>query len=175
MEIFSCIVADCPWKFSDSLPGETRGASKQYRTMTVDEICNADIPPIFDNSILFLWRVSAMTEEAYKVVRAWGFEPKSEIVWQKLTTNMKPHFGLGRYVRASHETCIIATRGKPIVRSNSIRSTFSAVTGEHSEKPEEFYRIVEQLAFGPYCELFARKQRKGWTCIGDQMPNPVSL
>src|ERR1019366_6985220 len=32
------LVADPPWGFSDSLPGKTRGAAKQYETLTVDEI-----------------------------------------------------------------------------------------------------------------------------------------
>src|SRR5437667_9319644 len=44
--------------------------------------------------------------------------------------------------------------------SKSIRSTFAAKVGRHSEKPEEFHWIVEQLCGGPYVELFARRQRQ---------------
>ena len=113
--------------------------------------------------------MSSQVEEAYRVVRAWGFVPKSEIVWEKLTSSGKPWFGMGRYVRASHETCIVAVRGRvqPLVRN--IRSRFSAPGGRHSEKPEVFYDLVERLAPGPYVELFARRQRPGWTCLGDEI------
>ena len=76
---------------------------------------------------------------------------------------------MGRTVRGSHETCLIAVRGKPPVLSKSIRSIFDAPVGKHSEKPEAFYEIVEQLSPGPYLELYARRQREGWTCLGDEV------
>jgi N6-adenosine-specific RNA methylase IME4 len=136
--------------------------------LTLDEICAFELPPIADDAYLFLWRVSAMVEEAYRVVRAWGFEPKSEIVWQKRTANGKPWFGMGRHVRASHETAILAVRGRPKPLVRNIRSRFSAVAGRHSEKPEEFYALVERIAPGPYVELFARRQRSGWKCLGNE-------
>jgi N6-adenosine-specific RNA methylase IME4 len=167
---FSVLCADPPWKFGDKLPGAGRGAEKNYSCMTVDELCAFELPPLAPDCYLFMWRVSSMVEEAYRVVRAWGFAPKSEIVWQKLTATGKPWFGMGRTVRASHETAIIAVRGKPRPIARSVRSTFSAVAlkEKHSAKPEAFYDIVESLAAGPYVELFARRQRAGWTCRGDQ-------
>jgi N6-adenosine-specific RNA methylase IME4 len=176
--MYRVLLADPPWKFGDSLPGKTRGASKQYLCLSVAEICAFPIPALADDSILFLWRVSSMVEEAYQVVRAWGFVPKSEIVWEKLTKNGKPHFGMGRYVRASHETCIVATRGRFKVEDRGVRSRFSAklpvgADGKviHSAKPDEFYGLVERLSPGPYVELFARRTRAGWVGIGDQCPS----
>jgi N6-adenosine-specific RNA methylase IME4 len=171
MEKFACIVADPPWQFGDSLPGKSRGATKNYKTMPIEDIRRLVLPPHFDNCYLFLWRVSAMVEEAYSVVRAWGFEPKSEVVWAKYTNSHapKPHFGMGRHVRAAHETCIVAVKGKPIHRSDSIRSILHAPIGDHSEKPDSFYYLVTQVCFGPYVDLFARKERPGWTCIGDAL------
>jgi N6-adenosine-specific RNA methylase IME4 len=178
-EPFRVVTADPAWRFGDRLPGKKRGAGKNYMTMSVDEIKAMKLPPIADVAILFLWRVSAMVEEAYQVGRAWGFEPKSEIVWQKLSKTLKPWIGMGRYVRAAHETCIIMTRGptkdvQKMIRSRSIRSRFAAAVPVdargryvHSGKPEEFYDLVEQLVHGPYVELFARRARPGWHCIGD--------
>jgi N6-adenosine-specific RNA methylase IME4 len=169
------LVADPPWSFGDKLPGASRGAEKNYRVLTLDDICRFELPPLLDDSLLLLWRVSSQVEEAYRVVRAWGFEPKSEIVWRKLTKNGKPHFGMGRYVRAAHETCVVARRGRFKPKSMSVRSVFDgldvfeAKVGEHSEKPDEFYRLVEELAEGPYAELFARKVRPGWQQYGDEL------
>jgi N6-adenosine-specific RNA methylase IME4 len=170
-----CLVADPPWLFGDGLPGASRGASKNYGCLTVNQLCSAkafELPLIADDAVLFLWRVSAMVEEAYSVARAWGFTPKSEIVWLKRTKTGKRWFGMGRSVRAEHETCIIATRGRPTILSRSIRSTFAAAVPEHrhSAKPEEFFDLVEQLVPGPYYELFARRQRPGWTCSGNELP-----
>jgi N6-adenosine-specific RNA methylase IME4 len=76
---------------------------------------------------------------------------------------------MGRTVRAEHETCLIGVRGKPETLDKSVRSTFEAVVGRHSEKPEEFYTIVETLRAGPYAELFSRKTREGWTCLGNEV------
>lgn len=170
---FRVVCADPAWSFGDKLPGDSRGAEKNYEVMSVEDICKIELPPIDPTgALLFLWRVSSQVEEAYRVVRAWGFVPKTEIVWRKLTVTGKRWFGMGRIVRAEHETCIVAKRGRIDVDIRNIRSTFEAPVGEHSEKPEIFYTdIVQKLvAAGPYVELFARRNRVGWTCLGNQVP-----
>ena len=173
---YRVITADPPWSFGDKLPGPGRGAEKHYSVISTDDICAFPLPPVEDDSLLFLWRVSAMQEEALRVVRAWGFVPKSEIVWVKTSgkpTVLGPNlaFGMGRYVRASHETCLVCARGRAsaLVRDHSVRSVFFAPRQEHSRKPEEFYGLVERLAPGPYVELFARHRRPGWTQFGDEL------
>lgn len=190
--IFSTIIADPPWSFSDDLPGPKRGADSHYTTMDIAGIRNLRLPPIAPDALLFLWKVSAMQQEALDVVAAWGFTPKSELVWVKTTTPCGPEiggynrdqkgraalpagtpaFGMGRTARMCHETCIIATRGKTsgLVRSKSLRSVFFAPLGAHSAKPEEFYRLVEAMTEGPIAELFARRERGGrFTCYGDEL------
>jgi len=168
---FRVVAADCPWRFADKLQG-TKGAAAQYPTMTVDELCSFGVPihlpPIADDAYLFFWRVAAMQAEALAVINAWGFTVKSEIVWVKKTIRGNRHFGLGRHVRAEHEVCLIATRGKVAPKSRSIRSVFEAPAGRHSEKPAKFYELVQSIARGPYLELFARRQRPGWTCTGNE-------
>lgn len=188
-EAFRVICADPPWKFDDNLPGASRGAEKNYRCLSASEICQlADLSlgtvtimdqPIANDAVLFLWRVAAMQQEALDVVCAWGFgQPKTELVWLKKTVNGRRWFGMGRILRAEHETCLVATRGTPQALNHSTRSTFvteadfeglSAKVGRHSEKPDPFYAIVEALCDGPRLELFARKRRHGWICIGDEL------
>jgi N6-adenosine-specific RNA methylase IME4 len=169
-EQFRTIVADCPWKFDDKLPGKTRGAERNYRCLTLDELKHFPLPPIALDATLFFWRVASMQREALDVVDAWGFGPvKCELVWRKVTVGGARWFGMGRTVRAEHEICLIAKRGRPAVRSHSVRSTFDAICEGHSQKPDVFYRIVEQLCDGPFVELFARRQRPGWTCFGDEL------
>ena len=196
---FRVLAADPPWAFRDALPGETRGAARQYRTMDVAEIMRFPLPPIAADSWLLLWYVTAMIDEARRVCRAWGFTPTgAELVWVKTTKpgamvmdfmdpesgdvklddleawGVKPTklaFGMGHTVRNCNERVIIARRGKPEVASRSIRSVFFAPVGEHSEKPDRFYALVEALCgAGPRAELFARRHRPGWTCFGDELP-----
>ncbi len=163
------LVADPPWLFRDSLPGKGRGAEKHYDCLSLPDIAGFDLPPLLDDCYLFLWRVAAMSEEAFAVCRAWGFVPKAELVWLKRTKHNKRHFGMGHHLRAEHEACIVATRGKPKPRSRAIRTTFSAKTGPHSRKPDEFYRLVEAFSDGPYTELFARRHQPGWQCLGNEL------
>lgn len=196
--MIACLCADPPWKFGDKLPGK-RGAEHRYPVLSLDEIRRFPLPPIADDAILFLWRVGSMQQEALDVVKAWRFELKSEIVWNKLTKNGLPWFGMGRTVRGAHETCLIAWRGRPRILDKGIRSTFEApvptipagypdigkVIGTskagkpivrregdyiHSAKPEIFYTdIVPRLVAGPYAEIFSRRTRAGWQVIGNEV------
>lgn len=171
------LLADPPWRFSDALPGKKRGAAKHYPVLSVAEIARHPLPPIADDALLLLWKVPAMPEEALFVARAWGFVPKSEIVWVKETKTGKLHFGMGRYVRNCHEACIVAARGRArdLILDLSVRSVFSAPVGEHSEKPVEIYEIAERLSPGPYAEVFARRGRPGWRSYGlDLVGEPAS-
>jgi N6-adenosine-specific RNA methylase IME4 len=173
---FQIVAADCPWRFGDSLPGPKRGADKHYETLTVEQLKTFALPPIGADALLFLWRVAAMPQEALDVCAAWGFEPKSEIVWIKKTVTGARHMGMGRYVRNEHETCIIATRGRglDLIVDHGIRSTFEAPVARHSEKPDEFYELVRKLTTGRRCELFARRRRPGFWPFGDQVAERVA-
>jgi N6-adenosine-specific RNA methylase IME4 len=173
--------ADPPWRFSDKLPGAGRGADKHYGTLSIAEICAFPLPPLDDNAVLFLWRVSSMVEEAYQVARSWGFVPKSELVWVKAQVHAadedpKPQMGMGRIVRGAHETCIVATRGRVQPVDKAVRTVFFAPRTKHSAKPDEFFQIVERLfplqEAGAHVELFSRQQRWGWACYGNELDEP---
>lgn len=174
---FSVIAADCPWAPMDKLPGKSRGAAKNYDVMSTKDLCRIHLPPIAENSVLFFWRLASMQSDALDVIQAWGFTPKTELVWVKLTSTSsnrelgtaKLHFGMGRQVRASHEVCIIATRGRVAPLNHSTRSVFFAPVGIHSAKPDAFYDIAESLYAGPRVELFARRCRPNWTTLGSQL------
>jgi N6-adenosine-specific RNA methylase IME4 len=170
------LVIDPPWNFTDKLPGEKRSAESHYKVMTLCDIARMPLPPIADDAVLFLWRVSSMVPAAYGIVRTLGFKAKSEIVWNKTDSAGELSLGMGRIVRGSHETCIVATRGRGIEpKSKSEKTSFLAPRGKHSEKPDAFFHLVERLyplELWPegHVELFARRRRKGWICFGDELP-----
>jgi len=88
--------------------------------------------------------------------------------------------GLGQYFNGQHEVLVFAVRGKgmdPNTRKSKVSlwgrkytgTVMFAPTGDHSEKPEESYELIEARSHGPYLEMFARgKARKGWTVWGDE-------
>ncbi len=184
-------MADIPWCFRDALnnrQGVRRGAVANYRTMPeglAEDYLDRQGFAIADDAFLFLWRVGALQEQAFGVMRSWGFRfSGAEIVWVKTTDEPRVHspysspvertsvrlaFGMGHYVRNCHEVCLVGVRGRAKVQHRSQRSVFFAPAGPHSAKPDEFYRIVEKLCRGPRLELFGRKRRAGWTVVGDEI------
>lgn len=191
---FQTVVADCAWQPRDALPGPKRGASKHYSTMSTADLraLSYRFPPIAHDALLFSWRLASMPFDGLDVCRAWGFEPVSEIVWVKVPKSPRLYLAkfaeairarkvrilLGHYVRASHETCIIAARpgAAARIKAHNIPSVFFAQLGAHSEKPKAFYDIVERLSPGPYLELFARKPRgPAWTALGLDLGSKLCL
>lgn len=174
MERFKICVADPPWFFKDKLPGRARGAAKHYPVMRTPEICAFSVPPLDSDCWLFLWRPATHQQEALDVARAWGFtRPPSELVWCKVTNDeTRLRIGMGRAFRNAHETCLVFKRGRPTRLSKALPSTFDAPRREHSAKPDRFYEIVDAFAPGPVVELFARRQWRDWTCLGDEIGAP---
>ena len=171
MSPFGVVVADCPWKFGDKLPGAGRGAEKHYTCMDLAKLCAFPLPPIADDAWLIFWRVGSMQAEALAVIAAWGFKPPvSELIWVKTAKAGGLRWGMGRSVRNCHEVALVCKRGKPERASASVPSVIFAPRGEHSEKPQAFYAAVEKLtgAEASRVELFGRRQRDGWTVLGDE-------
>lgn len=166
------LVADPPWRYRDKLPGGGRGAAKHYPTLSTPEIMRFPLPPLASDCWLFLWRLHTHQHDALRVAEAWGFGlPVSELVWIKQTRDRsRPAMGMGHSLRMAHEICMIFKRGKPARASRSIPSVVHSPRLEHSRKPEEFYRLVEDFAGDvSRVELFARRHREGWACFGNEL------
>jgi len=54
-------------------------------------------------------------------------------------------------------------------------SWFKWPRGKHSQKPEAFIDLVEQVSPSPYVELFARRHRMGWDVWGNESANTAQL
>jgi N6-adenosine-specific RNA methylase IME4 len=166
---YRTIVADPPWRYGSA--ATKADAGKHYETMAVEEIRSIPVEgQAEDDAHLWLWAVNGLMEEAYSVVRAWGFSPITLITWCKTQP------GVGYYFRTNTEQCIFATRGKPMVpESKPMASYFIWPRGAHSSKPDAFYDVVEQVSPGPYLELFARRARFGWDYWGDESLQTVEM
>jgi len=162
---FELIYADPPWQynFTESL---TRSIEKEYSTMTLEEIKKLEIPSSKD-CILFLWcPAPKLYPEGMEVIKAWGFEYKTCMVW------VKDRIGMGYYARNRHEFLLIATKGSPGTPKPKNRpdSIINAKRGKHSKKPEITYKLIEQMyPKKKKIELFARNERKNWNSWGNEV------
>jgi N6-adenosine-specific RNA methylase IME4 len=84
-------------------------------------------------------------------------------------------FGMGRLFRQTHELCLIGINNKGIYKqlaNKSQRSVSFSENLKHSAKPEHLQDALETMfpnSAGKRIELFARRQRPGWTCLGNEI------
>ncbi len=172
---FATILADPPWRFQNrtgKMAPEHRRLSR-YGTMDLPEIMSLPIANVTAKTAhLYLWVPNALLPEGLAVMKAWGFDYKSNLVWHKIRKDGgSDGRGVGFYFRNVTELVLFGVRGKnarteaPGRRQVNLLATQKR---EHSRKPDEFYDIVESCSPGPYLELFARGTRKNWTAWGNQ-------
>ena len=115
---------------------------------------------------------NALLPEGLQVLKAWGFEYKSNIIWHKERKDGgSDGRGVGFYFRNVTEVLLFGVRGKDIRTLTPGRKQVNFMSTrkrEHSRKPDEQYPIIEGCSWGPRLEVFARGPRNGWTVWGNQ-------
>ncbi|MHB8530168.1 MAG: MT-A70 family methyltransferase [Caulobacteraceae bacterium] len=172
---FATILADPPWRFQNrtgKMAPEHRRLSR-YETMTLDDICALPVEGIAAATAhLYLWTPNALLPEALSVMEAWGFRYKSNLVWHKVRKDGgSDGRGVGFYFRNVTEMILFGVRGKDARTLAPGRRQVNMIETrkrEHSRKPDEQYQIIEACSPGPFLELFARGERRGWKGWGNQ-------
>lgn len=164
---FHAVMIDPPWDYDDQ--GSRIGATRHYPTMTLDEIAELPVDKISarNGCHLYLWTTNSFMKEAWGIAEQWGFEPKTVITWVKTAKSGKPQIGAGHYFRNATEHIIFAVRGQLATLHNDQPNVIYAPRGQHSEKPEAAYKLIEKMSPAPYCEVFARKKRRNWSTWGE--------
>jgi N6-adenosine-specific RNA methylase IME4 len=164
-EKFRIIYSDPAWSYNDKQDTpQLGGAAKHYDTMSVSEICKLPVNNISEkDSVLFLWVTSPLLEDAFTVIKAWGFKYKTSFVWDKVKHNM------GHYNSVRHEMLLIATKGSCTPDNKKLYDSVQSIerNDNHSEKPIEFLNIIDDLYnYGNKLEMFCRNIKKdkwyGW-------------
>jgi N6-adenosine-specific RNA methylase IME4 len=173
---FGTILADPPWLFNNST-GKVAPEHKRlyrYHTMTNAEIISMPVNELaLPKSHLYLWIPNALIELGLDVMRAWGFEYKTMLIWYKIRKDGGPdRRGVGFYFRNVTEIVLFGTRGKlrTLPPGRSQENIILSKKRGHSIKPDKLYPIIEDCSPGPYLELFARRSRPGWVSWGDEAP-----
>lgn len=175
---FGTILADPPWQFQNrtgKVAPEHKRLSR-YDTMTLEEIKDLPVAPIAaDTAHLYLWVPNALLPEGLEVMRAWGFQYKSNLVWHKIRKDGgSDGRGVGFYFRNVTELILFGVRGKNVRTLKPGRTQVNYLSSrkrEHSRKPDEQYGIIEACSPGPFIELFARGDRSKWVGWGNQADN----
>jgi N6-adenosine-specific RNA methylase IME4 len=174
---YKVIYADPPWTFATySRKGKGRSPEAYYDCMSLADIKALPVGEwAADHCALFLWTTDPMLENAFDVIRAWGFSYKTVgFYWVKLNKSATQPVlgasdfftGLGFWTRANPELCLLATRGNPRRLRADVAKLIVSPRREHSRKPDEIYDRIEALCEGPYLEMFARSERLGWRTWG---------
>ena len=162
--LFQTIVIDPPWDWGDEGDVNQFGRAKpDYHTMPIEEIEQLPVGKIADeNCHLYLWVTNRSLPKAFRLIEAWGFRYITCLTW------VKPYFGMGNYFRGDTEQVLFAVKGSQLLKRKDVGTHFEAPRGEgHSAKPDEFYKLVESCSYGPYIDIFGRKERDGWSVWGE--------
>ena len=172
---YKTIYADPPWQFQNRT-GKVAPEHKRltrYDTMKLEEIERLPIAEVADEKChLYLWVPNALLPEGLAVMRAWGFEYKTNIIWEKVRKDGMPDGrGVGFYFRNVTEMLLFGIKGdknRTLEAGRSQVNLIRAIKREHSRKPDEFIPLIESCSPPPFLELFARGNRKGWDMWGNQ-------
>ncbi len=172
---FGTILADPPWRFKNRTGRIAPEYQRlhRYPSMSNDEIKDIPVPDLADDqSHLYLWVPNALIETGLEVLKHWGFEYKTNLVWFKVRKDGGPDGrGVGFYFRNVTELVLFGVKGKvrTLPPGRTQVNLLATQRREHSRKPDELYDLIEQCSPGPYLELFARHPRPEWVQWGDQI------
>lgn len=176
MKKYNIIYADPPWEMVRSFGGanwkngERERRLLDYPTMSIEEISNLPIAEISDkNCNLYLWTTQRYLPEVFNLIKKWGFDYVYTLVW------CKPKGGfVGGAFFSNVEFLIYARKGRANVKKKINSQWFCLPKGRHSEKPDEFRRMIEEVS-GTGIELFAREKIRDWDVWGNEVESDIDL
>ncbi len=165
---YNVIYADPPWAVKAGPDWGSGEESKDllYPTMSIEEITNLPVNKLTANDAhLYLWTINKYIPETYDIARAWGFEPSCLLTWVK-----PPHgIGLGGTFVQTSEHLLFARRGTLEATKRIDTTWFEYPRGKHSQKPDEFRKMIEDVSPGKRIELFAREKIREWDVWGNEI------
>ena len=171
---YGTILADPPWQFMNRTgkmaPEHHRLA--RYTTLKLEDILAIPVAQVAaPESHLYLWVPNALLAEGMAVLKGWGFTFKTNLIWYKVRQDGGPDGrGVGFYFRNVTEMVLFGVKGhfRTLPPGRRQVNIMTSRKREHSRKPDELYKIIEQGSPGPYLELFARGRRPGWSQWGNE-------
>lgn len=179
--------------------GADRHYPLMSRSQIARTILRCDLFRPAENAHLWLWVTDNYLPDGLWLMDAIGFSYKRTFPWVKVKGTpkvldfdtglavepedgeLKLRYGIGQYARGAHEILLFGTRGRGQDESvfsgrRDIPSVILAPNPRdddnkriHSRKPDAAYELIEARSYGPYLEMFARRQYSPeWTCWGNE-------
>jgi N6-adenosine-specific RNA methylase IME4 len=164
--VFRTLVIDPPWPMGHSARIDTpeQGSRLDYPAQPLSWIQSLEVPEVAaDAAHVYLWVTQRFLPDGLRLIKEWG------LTYHCLLTWIKPGGFAPFSWMFNAEHAIFAYRGAFELQRQGLKIAFSAPTQGHSVKPDEFYALVEQVSFEPRLDMFARRQRPGWTAWGDEV------
>ena len=175
-EKYNIIYTDPPWQQKKNIRKCRPNQKSQfdYQTLSVEEISEIH-RLVFQNNVqekhnVFMWTIDKYLHDTEQMMKKLGYKLHARIIWDK-NNGVAPAFT----VRFSHEYLLwFYKKGKMLMPCNEIRGKYTTVLREdstkHSKKPLCAYKMIENMFPGSKkLELFARNERFGWDCFGNEV------
>ena len=166
---FDIVLADPPWRH----PGTNHGPNASVGAADYDIVSLRELkrlPVAFEvkpDAQLYLWTSGPLLRDAIELGEAWGFRYVTlAFVWDKRKTT------LGYHTMPQTEQVLLFARGRKLDgrASRNERQLIQAPRGPHSRKPDQVQESIERMyPSARRLELFARRERPGWTAWGNQV------
>lgn len=143
-----------------------RSQELPYDTMSYEKIANLPLKSLcLPETHIWLWTSNQWVKKSLKLLEDWDFNYLCMVTW------VKPS-GVGAWFANTTQHLLFAYNEKCVFPKNRYRPTH-IITGlpkKHSQKPKEFYKLIEGISPEPRLELFARDRRQGWDAWGLEVP-----
>ena len=166
---YQVIYADPPWPIGSIVLDRGKWVSPlkdKYPTMSLKQIKELPVQLVSNNNCsLFLWVTHTSLPWGLEVMFSWEFRYYCIITWDK---------GNGWSQHGFHkrtEMLLFGYRGRMNTNQKGkfIPTLISERKTIHSKKPNIIYNYLESNTPSPRIELFARQEREGWDCWGNEL------
>ena len=162
--VYDVIVIDPPWQMEkierDVAPNQT---SFDYPTMDEAALAQLEVPTA-DDCHVWVWTTHKHLPMALRLLEAWGLKYVCTFTWHK-PGGFQP-FGLPQY---NCEFALYARKGTPqFVETKAFPVCFNASRGAHSEKPQDFYDVLNRVTAGRRLDMFNRRHIEGFDGWGNE-------
>lgn len=161
----------CKGGLRKTRPKQTR--QLDYQTCTVQTIqeIQAHVATLCnDKHNVFMWTIDKYLHKTEQMMSDIGYSLHARFIWDK-GNGVAPAFT----VRFAHEYLLwFYKKGNILMPAENVRGKYTTVLREpstkHSKKPVCAYEMLENMfPNARKIELFARNQRDGWDCWGNEI------